>query len=303
MKLVRFGTACLLLLSCTTGQIAHDGESLMLQQESSLRGKQLIVDDNELGTRTKKDIYTTVERDLTSSKKQDSTIVREGRSHVREGAVGDSLGRKEEVLDSTGEAKTTKPSSSVASKAVSASTKSSEKRPSIAEAKGTSSTGTKEASTGTKKEGSREGKATSSSNGKAAGKDSATKDVTTNRKKKTIESDEDESEVSDAGAKKHFSSYSSGVYSPSICGTSRTAVEEICNTDRPICKYETKQASGHEPFHIMEKLRPNQGDCIRRCDSKWGLSEKHCLQGEECHEGLVACTKCSILYKPGCEPF
>jgi hypothetical protein len=92
-------------------------------------------------------------------------------------------------------------------------------------------------------------------------------------------------------------------YSPSICGVSREAVEKVCNTEVNICKYETQQPSGKEPFHITTTLRPNQGDCIRRCDRRYGLSETHCLTGETCFTDVTACTKCALLTRRGCEAF
>lgn len=91
-------------------------------------------------------------------------------------------------------------------------------------------------------------------------------------------------------------------YAPYICGESKEAVEEFCNSDRPICKFVTEQTSGDRPFHITNRLRRNQGDCIRRCDSKYGLSDAHCARGETCIK-VPRCTKCALLTSPGCEAF
>lgn len=92
-------------------------------------------------------------------------------------------------------------------------------------------------------------------------------------------------------------------YSPSICGMSLEAVQKVCNTEVKICKYKTEQTSGDEPFHITTTLQPNQGDCIRRCDKRYGLSQAHCSKGETCFTGLTACTKCALLTRRGCEAF
>lgn len=91
-------------------------------------------------------------------------------------------------------------------------------------------------------------------------------------------------------------------YAPYICGESKEAVEEFCNSDRPICKYVTEQASGDKPFRITNRLRRNQGDCIRRCDARYGLSDAHCSRGETCIK-VPKCTKCARLTSPGCEAF
>lgn len=92
-------------------------------------------------------------------------------------------------------------------------------------------------------------------------------------------------------------------YSPSICGMSLEAVQKVCNTEVKICKYKTQQPSGDEPFHITTTLHPNQGDCIRRCDRRYGLSQAHCSEGETCFRGVTECTKCALLTRRGCEAF
>jgi len=300
------------MISCTQGQIGNDTpKNLLRSEENKLWGK---IEDDELG-RAEMDTAIMPQRDLAKTtnasvaKKTDSTTVREGRSHVSEAEPGMKLGKKEELLDSDAVTSDPQKASSVAStkkiQTTKKTTTGASSKPDVkvsttasTETKKAASAETKKASTGTTKATSSDGK-TSSSNGtiKSNGNSTSTK--------KSTSSEKGELATSTAATTKSeaSSSYSSGVYAPSICGKSRKDVEAICNTDLPICKYQTMQATGHEPFHITTTLRPNQGDCIRRCDSKWGLSDKHCVNDEECHVGVETCTKCALLNKRGCEAF
>lgn len=282
MRIVCFGMVLVVLVSCIHGEIVNNESLLEEKEESGLRGMMLGENIGALGNGA----LDTVARDLfkESSTEKEATTIQEGRSHVSEAKVGDDLGKREQLLDSDGMTSDAKrKSSSVTSKKVTSTTSSS----SNGKNKG-SSTMTEMASARTKKDSGSEEKTTSGSNGKALGKSTSAGDGTSTKEKST-ESKKGESDTKDSSAKTKYSSYSSGVYTPSICGTSREEVESFCNTAMPICKYETEQALGHKPFHITDRLRPNQGDCIRRCDSKWGLSDKHCLSGEECHLGASCC--------------
>ena len=209
------------------------------------------------------------------------------------------MGKREELLDSDGVTSDADKTPTTSKKATSTGTK----KVVSASTKKAATSGTKKASTSAKKLSS------TTAGGGTSQKTTAKKNSSAGIENKA-DSMEDNENVSaesspEESTKKEpkVSSYSSGVYAPSICGKNRSEVESFCNSDLPICKFQTKQASGHEPFHITTDLRADQGPCIRRCDSKWGLSDKHCAQDEECHEGVVACTKCSLLNKRGCEAF
>lgn len=288
----------LLSISCSHGEISHHvaSESLTADQESRLRGSPPAFDE-AMDTQSER-------RDLSSSTLKEESTVREGRSHVNEAEPGDDLGKYEELLDSDGLTSDDKKTPTTSKKATSTGTK--KAAPTSTNKVATSRT--KNDSTSTKKLSSTAGEGTSRVSSSTSEAPAETKssagveneaDNTEDNKNKSKEMETEESTKKEP----KISSYSSGVYAPSICGKSRSEVEAVCNTDLPICKFQTKQASGHEPFRITTDLRAGQGDCIRRCDSKWGLSDQHCAQDEECHEGVVACTKCSLLNKRGCEAF
>lgn len=67
-------------------------------------------------------------------------------------------------------------------------------------------------------------------------------------------------------------------------------VQEKCNV-LPLCKYKTvtdgaKGKKLKDPPELVE----GQGECMKRCDPKDGLSEAHCMDKDsECYPFVVGC--------------
>jgi len=94
---------------------------------------------------------------------------------------------------------------------------------------------------------------------------------------------------------------------PSICGTSIEEVEEVCREKRPICKYKKiKNPNDPRGYIISEELADgeDEGNCLRRCDNKYGLSPEHCGEGQDCITEVLTCGDCDILTEKGaCQYF
>ena len=88
-------------------------------------------------------------------------------------------------------------------------------------------------------------------------------------------------------------------YRPMVCGRDLEKAQDSCSR-LPICTY----SKVLDPATGMERLEldANQGDCVRRCDSRYGLSEDHCGQHEYCFSFVPTCP-CSEIDAEDCRPF
>ena len=303
------------LVASSYGQAVNGTSESLAGEDSGLRGK---VENKRFPVDTALVTQRHLSKTTSSTATEGTETIREGRSHVNEAEPGDDLGTKEELIDTGDSGMKAKVAHGATAKKATSTTATKMARTSKVNSSsngkasgGTGSAGTtKVSSTGTKTVANGEGRTQrASSNGNALGKekdDSGLEKEVEGMGKKTISSSEkgESGGATESIGTSEVASHSSRAYVPSICGKSRTDVEAICNTDTPICKYETEQPSGNKPFHITTKLRPNQdGACIRRCDSRWGLSKEHCQDDEECFEDIVAFTKFALLSKRGCEAF
>lgn len=94
-----------------------------------------------------------------------------------------------------------------------------------------------------------------------------------------------------------------GGYQAFVCGTFQQQAKDRCSS-LPICKYKTIMEDGTRI--ITSELVPDQGNCVRRCDGKFGLSANHCdiHKGETCQAWITHC-RCNSLSTDGgeCQPF
>jgi hypothetical protein len=74
---------------------------------------------------------------------------------------------------------------------------------------------------------------------------------------------------------------------------------KVCN-DLPTCKF--KRVDDGAVKALTTELEEGQGDCMRRCDARFNMSEEHCAPGEKCHSFVMGC-KCANLNDEGCRPY
>eukprot|EP00541_Cyclophora_tenuis_P011127 CAMPEP_0116567182 /NCGR_PEP_ID=MMETSP0397-20121206/14859_1 /TAXON_ID=216820 /ORGANISM="Cyclophora tenuis, Strain ECT3854" /LENGTH=389 /DNA_ID=CAMNT_0004094133 /DNA_START=93 /DNA_END=1262 /DNA_ORIENTATION=+ len=87
-------------------------------------------------------------------------------------------------------------------------------------------------------------------------------------------------------------------YQAYVCAPNFVDAKEWC-VNRPVCKYKTEYRDGETI--ITTEIEENQGDCVRRCDSKYGLTSAHC-GGLSCFSYVTEC-KCASLDGEGCQPY
>jgi hypothetical protein len=92
-------------------------------------------------------------------------------------------------------------------------------------------------------------------------------------------------------------------YAGFFCGPpekGEQGIMEKCNS-LPVCKFK-RVDDGSMGKIITSELEEGQGDCMRRCDTRFGLSEGHCGMGEKCHSFIMGCP-CPNLGDEGCRPY
>ena len=93
-------------------------------------------------------------------------------------------------------------------------------------------------------------------------------------------------------------------YAGFFCGPFAEGVLGIISKchDYPVCKFKRldDDAGG---IIITGELVEGQGDCMRRCDTRFGMSEEvHCGQGEKCFQFVPGCP-CVNLNDQECHPY
>jgi hypothetical protein len=93
-------------------------------------------------------------------------------------------------------------------------------------------------------------------------------------------------------------------YAGFFCGPpekGEQGIMEKCN-DLPVCKFK-RIDDGAAGKVITGELEGGQGDCMRRCDTRFGLSEEvNCGPGEKCHSFVMGCP-CNSLSDEECHPY
>jgi hypothetical protein len=99
-----------------------------------------------------------------------------------------------------------------------------------------------------------------------------------------------------------------GPFAPSyagfFCGPADEGEEGIMNKCQQlsICKFKRIE-NGDAGKIITGELVQGQGDCMRRCDTRFGMSEEiHCGPGEKCHSFILGCP-CPNLNDEKCHPY
>jgi hypothetical protein len=84
-------------------------------------------------------------------------------------------------------------------------------------------------------------------------------------------------------------------------GEGEEGIMEKCR-DLPVCKFKRVE-DGAVGLVLTGELEDGQGDCMRRCDTRFGMSEEmHCGEGETCHSFIMGCP-CDNLTDGGCHPY
>ena len=92
-------------------------------------------------------------------------------------------------------------------------------------------------------------------------------------------------------------------YAGFFCGPSEkgeAGIMEKCNS-LPVCMFK-RVDDGTIGKIITSELEEGQGECMRRCDPRFGLSEENCGPGEKCHSFIMGCP-CPNLNDEGCRPY
>lgn len=79
-------------------------------------------------------------------------------------------------------------------------------------------------------------------------------------------------------------------------GGGHDAIRERCGS-LPVCRF-----IRNADFVITSELVAGQGDCVRRCDTRFGLSDDNCGDDEECYSFVRGCP-CENLDDPECRPY
>jgi hypothetical protein len=93
-------------------------------------------------------------------------------------------------------------------------------------------------------------------------------------------------------------------YAGFFCGPADEGELGIMNKCKvlPLCKFKRIENGGVGKI-ITGELVEGQGDCMRRCDTRFGMSQEiHCAPGEKCHSFILGCP-CPNLNDVGCHPY
>ena len=99
-----------------------------------------------------------------------------------------------------------------------------------------------------------------------------------------------------------------GPYAPAyagfFCSPAAAGVLGIMNkcNGYPVCKFKRIE-DGAAGKVLTGELVEGQGDCMRRCDTRFGMSQEvHCGQGETCFSFVPGCP-CPNLNDQECHPY